>query len=108
MSPHSLEMYGCKNSASILFHKSRFRLRDSFWPVEASVDNNGARVGDDDDDKLEDVAMVACLVRDLPQFLNSAMEISGAHKRSTIIRFRFLTKLNLLNKLWCNIFKFNF
>jgi hypothetical protein len=52
--------------------------------------------------------MVACLVRDLPQFLNSAMGISGAHKRSTIIRFRFLTKLNLLNKLWCNIFKFNF
>jgi hypothetical protein len=66
-------MYGCKNSASILFHKSRFRLRDIFWPVEASADNNGASVGDDDD-KLEDVdvAIDACLVRDLPQGLNSA------------------------------------
>lgn len=63
----------------------------------------------DDDDKLEDddVAIVACLVRDLPQFLNNAMGILGAHKRS-IIRFRFLTKLNLLNKIRCNIFKFNF
>ena len=79
-SPHSLERYGCKNSASILFHNSRFRLRDIFWPVEASADN-GAGAGNDDD-KLEAVAMVACLVRDLPQFFNNAImgiSISGAH-----------------------------
>ena len=80
-SPHSLERYGCKNSASILFHKSRFRLRDIFWPVEASTDNNGAIVGDDDD-KLEAVEMVACLVRDLPQEgLNNAItETLDAHE----------------------------